>query len=107
MRTAVFAVAFAFVISLFGAIADAKDKEVTLKGEMTCGKCSLKETDKCQNVLKVTEGGSETKYFLVHNDLSKKNHGKVCSGSANATVKGSVKDEGGKKVLTPTSIAYE
>src|SRR5687767_7495239 len=33
--------------------------EVTLAGDMTCGKCSLKETAKCQNVLKVTDAGKE------------------------------------------------
>src|SRR5262245_49150000 len=107
MRAAVFAAAFAFVVSMFGAAQAADDKEVTLKGEMVGGKCSLKETEKCQNVLKVSEGGKETKYYLVHDDVSKKAHGKVCSAAAKATVKGKVKDEGGKKVVTASAVTYE
>jgi hypothetical protein len=80
---------------------------VTLSGDMTCGKCGLSETDKCQNVLKVAEGGAETKYYLVHNDVAKKNHGKVCQGSSKATVKGTVSEEAGKKVLAATEITYQ
>lgn len=80
---------------------------VTLSGEMTCGKCGLSETDKCQNVLKVKEGAAETKYYLVHNDVAKKNHSKVCSGTSKATVKGSVSEEAGKKVLAASEITYQ
>lgn len=80
---------------------------VTLTGDMTCGKCGLSETDKCQNVLKVAEGGAETKYYLVHNDVAKKNHSKVCQGSAKATVKGTVAEDGGKKTLAATEITYQ
>ena len=31
----------------------AADKTVTIKGEGQCAKCSLKETDSCQNAVKV------------------------------------------------------
>ncbi len=81
--------------------------EVTLKGTMVCGKCSLKESDKCQNVLKVTEGGKEVKYFLADNDVAQKNHGPVCGGTSPATVKGKVSSEGAKKVLAASEIKYE
>ncbi len=119
MRAAALAVAFMFV--LVGAAQAGKKKkapegaaaaapaaaEVSLSGEMMCGKCSLKETEGCQNVLKVSEGGKDTNYYLVHNALSKSNHGKVCKGTAKATVKGTVAEDGGKKSLTPTDIKYE
>lgn len=81
--------------------------DVTLKGTMMCAKCALKETEKCQNVLKVTEGGKDTNYYLVHNEVAKKNHGPVCGGKVNATVKGAVADDAGKKVLTASEIKYE
>jgi hypothetical protein len=81
--------------------------EVTLKGTMVCGKCSLKESDKCQNVLKVTESGKEVKYFLADNDVAQKNHGPVCGGTSPATVKGKVSSEGAKKVLAASEIKYE
>ena len=85
----------------------AKGSEVTLNGEMMCAKCELKESEKCQNVLKVTEGGKETKYYLVHNDLAKKNHKMVCSSTHKATVTGTVAEDAGKKNLTASAIKYE
>ncbi len=88
------------------AVPAAAGKEVTLKGEMTCGKCGLKETSKCQNVLNATEGGKEVKYYLVENPVAKDGHSKVCGGSAPATVTGTVADEGGKKMLTASAIKY-
>ncbi len=112
MKTAICTVAFAFVVALFGA-AQAADKgakkekaaggEVTLSGEMSCGKCSLKETEKCQNVLKV----GEDKYYLAQNDTAKGAHKKICQAPAKATVKGTVAEDGGKKTLTASEIKYE
>jgi hypothetical protein len=86
--------------------AAAKGKEVTLKGTMTCAKCGLKEGDKCQNVLKVGKAGKEEKYYLAANEVAEKNHEHVCSGESKATVKGTVAEEAGKKLLTASSIQY-
>src|SRR5688500_11959228 len=89
MKAALFATAFMFLFAGGASLARA-DKahketkaaagEVTLTGEMMCGKCSLHETDKCQNVLKVVDGDKETKYYLDQNKVAKDNHAKVCSG---------------------------
>ena len=84
-----------------------KGKAVTLSGTMVCGKCALNETEKCQNVLKVTKAGKEEKYYLAANDVAEKNHEKVCSDEHKATVKGTVAEEAGKKVLTASSIKYK
>src|ERR1051325_12130726 len=54
-----------------------KGKEVTLKGDLGCGKCSFKTTKECQNVLKVTDGGKETMYYLADNSVSKDHHDAV------------------------------
>jgi len=81
--------------------------EVTLKGEMMCGKCSLKETEDCQNVLKVAQAGKEAKYYLADNKVAQDNHEQVCTGTAKATVVGKVKKTKGKNVLTASSIVYE
>ena len=80
--------------------------EVTLSGDMMCAKCSLKEGAKCQNVLKVTDAGKETKYYLAHNEVAKSNHSHVCSSTEKATVKGVVSEAGGKKVLTASKIDF-
>jgi Family of unknown function (DUF6370) len=116
MRAILLATVFAFLtpIATNAIAADKTDKaakadkkEVTLSGEMVCAKCALKEADKCQNVLKVGEGAKETKYYLVQNDVAKKNHKPACSGSAKATVTGTVAEDAGKKTLTASTIKYE
>ena len=122
MRAVMFATAFAFIVALGAGPAAAADKaaekaakaekkpaaeEVTLNGEMVCAKCVLHEAKKCQNVLKVSEGGSETKYYLTQNKTAKDNHKEVCGATAKATVTGKVSEKAGKKVLTASSIKYE
>ena len=129
MRAVVVSTAFAFLLALGAAPARAADKPekaekaekaekpakaekaaagsvVTLSGDMVCAKCTLKESKKCQNVLKVTDGGKETKYYLAQNKVAKDNHSHVCGGSEKATVKGTVSEEAGKKVLTASEIKY-
>jgi hypothetical protein len=122
MRAALFATAYAFILALGAGPAAAADKapdpaakaekkpaaeEVTLNGEMVCAKCVLHESKQCQNVLKVTEGGAETKYYLAQNKTAKDNHGAVCGATAKATVTGKVSEKAGKKVLTASNIKYE
>jgi hypothetical protein len=86
-------------------------KEVTLKGDLGCGKCNFKTTKECQNVLKVTEDGKASMYYLAKNDISEKNHEAVCSGSKPATVTGTVSEDGKgakkKKVLTASAIKID
>lgn len=82
--------------------------ETTLKGEMTCAKCGLHESAQCQNVLRVKDAaGKQTKYYLRKNAVAEQQHEKVCGGSAAATVTGTVSEEGGKKVLTATSVKFD
>jgi ABC-type enterochelin transport system substrate-binding protein len=86
-------------------------KEVTLKGDLGCGKCNFKTTKECQNVLKVNDGGKDTMYYLAANSVSKENHEAVCSGTKPATVTGTVGEEGKgaskKKVLTASAIKID
>jgi hypothetical protein len=87
--------------------ADKSAGEVTLSGELVCAKCTLHESKKCQNVLKVTDAGKETKYYLAQNDVAKSNHEHVCSAPEKATVKGVVSEDAGKKVLTASEIKFD
>jgi hypothetical protein len=117
----VMTLAFAFTLSAGARAADkapaakagdtaaaANGKEVTLSGDLGCGKCNFKTTKECQNVLKVSESGKDVMYYLAKNDVSDKNHDEVCSGSKPATVTGVVSDEGNgakkKKLLTASAI---
>jgi hypothetical protein len=82
------------------------DKEVTITGEGKCAKCALKESDECQNVIQVKEGGTTVNYYLTPNALSKGfHHDNLCKGSKQVTATGTVKEVNGKKELTATKIA--
>ena len=83
----------------------AADKEVTITGEGKCAKCSLKEADKCQNVISVEKkNGKTVNYYLVQNDISKAFHENICKESKKVTASGTVKKEDGKMMLTANKI---
>ena len=82
----------------------ADEKKKTITGDGMCAKCELKEAKECQNAIKVKEGGKTVTYYLVHNDVSKEFHGKVCKATAKVKATGTVKEVDGKMELTPTKI---
>src|SRR5437762_5542066 len=81
-----------------------KGKEVTITGDGKCGKCSLKETEKCQNVIEAKEDGKTVKYYLTQNKVSKDFHENLCKETKKVTATGTVKEEDGKKILTAKTI---
>lgn len=98
------AVAFAAMTSS-RALADDSGGQVTLTGNLVCGKCVLHQTKECQNVLLVADNGKTNEYFLAQNALSKDFHSNICTTDGEkATVTGTVKKKGSKEVLTPTKI---
>jgi RecG-like helicase len=82
----------------------AADKEVTITGEGKCGKCALKETKECQNVVQVEQDGKKMTYYLVQNDVAKKFHPEVCTETKKVKVIGTVKEVDGKQQLTASKI---
>jgi len=85
--------------------ADAVAKEVTVTGSMVCGKCTLHETESCQNVIQVKQDGKTVKYYLAKNDISDAMHEDICHGDAkNVTATGTVTEKGGKEILTVTKL---
>ena len=82
----------------------ADDKEVTITGEGKCGKWSLKETEKCQNVIEAKEDGKTVKYYLTQNATSKEFHDNICKEAKKVTATGTVKEVDGKKELTASKI---
>ena len=92
-------------LTIAGATTALAADEVSITGNMVCGKCTLHETEACQNVVQVTEDGKTVNYYLKENDVSKAAHAPICHGDPEkVTVTGTVKEKGGKKVLTPTKI---
>ena len=103
MKTIVNALcALALTASLSTAFA--ADKEITLTGEGKCGKCALKETKDCQNVVQVEKAGKKITYYLEQNDVAKKFHPEICTATKKVKVTGTVKEVDGKQRLTAKKI---
>jgi hypothetical protein len=91
----------------FGAVATAEEKKETkLTGTLVCGKCTLKETPKCSNVLQVKEGDKTVNYFLDDQGNKEAYHEGVCGGEKveGVTVTGTVSEKDGKKWIKPTKV---
>ncbi len=74
------------------------EKEVTIKGSITCAKCDLNLTSSCMTVIK---DGDKVYYF--DKAAHKKYHADTCQAAKNGTVTGIVgKDAKDKKKLTIT-----
>ena len=94
----------ALVVTLFcSGLAFAAD-EKTITGEGKCGKCSLKETKTCQNVIEVTDNGKTTKYYMADNKVAKDYHKTVCTKTVKTTATGTVEEKDGKQVMTATKM---
>lgn len=86
------------------ALADDKEKEITITGDAKCAKCALKETEKCQNVIQVEKDGKKVTYYIVQNDVAKAFHKNVCSETKKATATGTCKKVDGKLEVTAKKI---
>jgi hypothetical protein len=95
--TTVLSLAIALAV-LLSAQAD-EAKKVTLKGNLVCGKCKLKETDICSNALVVKKDGKEEIYWLKDKGKKEKYH--ACTAPKAAEVTGTVSTKDGKKYITP------
>jgi hypothetical protein len=90
--------------------AEEKGKEVKLTGKMVCGKCALKETDDCSNVLQVKDGDKTVNYYLKDDGKKADYHKNICTaGKAgkDATVTGTVTEKDGKKWITDAKVEYK
>jgi len=98
--------ALAVVLTLaVGVKADDK-KEVTLKGKMVCGKCTLKETDACSNVLQVKEKDKTVNYYVKDKGNKETYHKGSCKpdSSQDVEVTGTVAEKDGKKWITASKV---
>ena len=84
----------------------AESKEVTIKGEAQCAKCSLKKADKCANVIVEKHDGKDVVYYIAKNEAGDKGlpHKEVCQTTKKVEAKGTVTEHDGKKELTVSSI---
>ena len=100
------AVALAAGVWAYNPAARAEDKEVKVTGTLVCGKCQLKETAKCSNVLQVKEKDKTVNYYLTDKGTGESYHEGVCGGDKveNVTVTGTVTEKDGKKTIKPTKV---
>ena len=92
------ALALAVAVTLCVRAAEKEDKEVTLKGTITCAKCDLKEAKECVTVIKVKDGDKTIVYYFDA-DSDKENHKAICKGGKKGTVKGTVSEKDGMKIV--------
>ncbi len=108
-------------VAMFSANAEEKNKkaaktgntakELTVKGTIMCGKCTLKKTDACQAALQVKRKGKDgkevTRVILLKNDaVTKAFHKKICGGDKIAVaVTGKFEGKGKKRVIVASKIA--
>jgi hypothetical protein len=96
--------AIGLLVSFTAFAADKEAKEITIKGEGKCGKCALKETASCQNVIEVEKGKNKGTYYLAQNSVSKDFHDTICKEAKKVKATGTVKEVDGKKEFTVTKI---
>ena len=75
-----------------------------LYGEGLCAKCELKETEKCQTAIRVTEGDRKVVYYAKDNDVAKAFHPKICKSVEPVKAVGNVQEKDGKRHITLTYI---
>jgi hypothetical protein len=80
-------------------------KEVKLEGLICCGKCELKEVEKCHVTIVAEKGGKKTTYWF-DDKSSKKYHGDICQTPTKGSVTGTVKKDGDKNIITVTDLKY-
>jgi hypothetical protein len=102
----------ALVVAVAGFVAaglSADDKkEVTLKGQILCAKCELKEKSKCTTAIAVQESGKEVIYYFLDKGTAEEYHEAVCGGGRKeGTVTGTVSEKDGKKYVTPKKVEYK
>ena len=108
-KLTIFSLALAIVALHSAPLAQAEDKakdgkEVTLSGEAKCGKCALKTSEKCVNVVQVQKDGKTVDYVLVDNKVSKDFHKNVCTETKKVTVTGKEKKAEGKTEFIASKI---
>jgi hypothetical protein len=85
---------------------DDKKEEKTLKGTITCAKCDLKETDKCNTVIKVKDGDKDVVYYF-DGKTKGKNHKDICQGAKQGSVTGTVSEKDGKHYIVVSKVEFD
>ena len=98
MKNTLFTVAGLLLLSAFpSAAVELPEHHKKLYGEGLCAKCELKETEKCQTAIRVTEGDRKVVYYAKDNDVAKAFHPKICKSVEPVKAVGNVQEQEGKR----------
>src|SRR4051812_9238566 len=90
-----------------GVWAQEKGKEVTLKGQLMCAKCSLGKTAECTTAIQVKEGDKTVTYYLDDKGQGEEHHEPICGGAKKeGTVVGTVREKDVQKYIKPSKVTY-
>jgi hypothetical protein len=98
------ALACALVVSIRAA--EKEEKEVTLKGTITCAKCDLKLEKKCATVIQVKDGDKTVTYFFDA-DGDKANHKTICTEAKKGSVTGVVSKKDDKNYIKVSKVDFD
>ena len=102
MRKILFAVPFLLIV---WAVPSIRAEEVTLKGKVTCAKCDLGTSDKCQTVVVVKADGKDVVYtFDAAGETA--HHKEICKKGKEGSVTGVVSTEGDKHMIKVSKVEY-
>ena len=91
------------VVVAFAAGLYAQDKEVTLKGKITCAKCDLKVEKGCATVIVVKDKDKDVIYYFDKAG-HKKHHTEFCQTSKEGSVTGKTSKEKDKNIVTVSKL---
>jgi hypothetical protein len=103
--TALLGLALVFAL-LANVEAGGDKKEVKLEGKITCAKCDLGVTQKCETVIVVKKDNKDVVYYFDKAG-HKKNHGAICTSPMDGTVTGVVSKEGDKNIVTVKTLEFK
>ncbi len=96
----------AVLLGTSGAVAGDKDKEVTLKGTITCAKCDLKKEKACATVIVVKKDDKDVVYYFDKASHGK-NHKQICQEAKPGEVTGTVSKQGEKNIVTVKTVKFD
>jgi hypothetical protein len=83
-----------------------KGKEVKLEGKITCAKCDLGTSKKCETVIVVKKDNKDIVYYFDQAS-HKKHHGAICQEGKEGTVEGTATKMDDRRILAVKTLTYK
>ncbi|MCS7016077.1 MAG: DUF6370 family protein [Gemmatales bacterium] len=96
----------AIAVVILAGIGLAQDKEVTLKGKITCARCELKKEKACATVIVVKKGDKDVIYYF-DSESHKKYHGEICTEGKEGEVTGTLSKDNDRVVIKASKVSFK